>query len=257
MNIRNLPKYDILKRNLYENCCVRNTQGVVIFYCSLKRANWYLKKNLAIILNKDPLDIQLNFETKGQGNLGDDFYLQHRKNICTVCGTDKELTRHHIIPICYRRHMQAEVKDHSFHDILLLCYTCHNTYERYADSFKLELSKEYDAPLNGIYDNREFNNLMSVRADANCLIKYWDVVPDNRKNILIDRIKKVLNTDEIDLQTLSQINIEKFKVKTHGNIVVERLTNIQNFLQRWRKHFIESMNPKFLPEFWSITRENR
>lgn len=251
------PRYDILKRNLYENCCVRNMQGVIIFYCSLKRANWYLKRNLAAKLNNDPLDIQLNFETKGQGHLGDDFYLQHRKNICTVCGIGKDLTRHHIIPICYRRHMNPEVKDHSFHDILLLCYICHDTYERYADSFKLELSKEYNAPLNGIYDNKKFNSLMSVRADANSLIKHWDFIPNDRKNILINRMKKTLNTDKIDLQSLSEINVEAFEVKTHGKIVVGRLTNLQIFLQRWRRHFLESMSPKFLPEFWSITRENR
>jgi hypothetical protein len=42
-----------------------------------------------------------------------------------------------------------------------------------------------------------------------------------------------------------------------GKVVVDNLKtkqDIQDFIVFWRKHFIDTMNPKFMIDFWDINR---
>src|SRR5271166_1799420 len=100
-----------LKRPLYDNCCVYSIDGALLFKSNKKRALWYVERNLATVLKEDPFEIKLNFITKGLGHKDDPFYLQSRDNICIVCGSEAELTRHHIVPFCFRRFFPLEKKD--------------------------------------------------------------------------------------------------------------------------------------------------
>lgn len=241
----------ILKRNLYENCRVRNLEGQIIFYCSSKRANWYLKRNLANVITEDPLEIQLNFVANGLGNVGDKFYLQHRKNLCVVCGTEEMLTRHHVIPYCFRKFLPDKVKNHSYHDILLLCVLCHEQYEHHANELKLKLAEEYDAPVNGLWSDKETHNKHKARGYAYALLKHADKIPHERKAAMLEHIKSVSGTDDLEkvATTYPEIN-----VKVQGQIIVERLTSLDAFMRRWRQHFIDTMNPAHLPEHWDVSR---
>jgi hypothetical protein len=53
---------------------------------------------------------------------------------------------------------------------------------------------------------------------------------------------------------------EAFKVKKsleydHGYQIVKQLDThekIEDFVRMWRKHFVETMNPPYMPEGWSI-----
>jgi hypothetical protein len=249
----------ILKRDPYENCVVKSQHGDVMFYCSRKRANWYLKRKLAEILKEDPLEIRLTFETKGLGNADDPFYLQKRINQCVVCGSvESGLTRHHVIPYCFRRYFPPEIKDHSYHDILPLCTTHHDAYEQRANELKVQLEAEYDAPIHGLwlFDKSYYNDLSRCVAHARTLLKHGDKIPLDKQAKMIARIKEVLKQDEIDLNVVATIDY-KVDVEPQGKLIVERLTNVEEFIHRWRAHFIESMQPKFMPKHWSIVRNRR
>lgn len=244
----------ILKRNLYENCKVRNLEGEVIFFCSTKRAQWYLKRNLATIINKEPLEVQLTFETNGPGNLGDKFYLQSRKNLCVVCGSEDMLTRHHVVPYGFRKFLPDSVKNHSYHDVLLLCVPCHEKYEQHADDLKKQLGREYGAPVDGEWDKELHEGKRKARAAARTLLKFADRIPAERRDRLVECIRIAVGTD--DLQQVASMQFEA-DVKVLGEIVVSKLTDINNFLYRWRAHFVETMSPKYMPEHWSVEREKR
>ncbi len=248
----------VLKKNLYQNCHARDRDGDIIFYCSSKRAYWYINRNLAVILNEDPLEIQLTFETKGKGNFGDNFYLQARKNICTCCGTTEVLTRHHIVPICFRRHLPNGLKDNSYHDILLLCLPCHEAYESHALTLKRELAEEYDAPVDGVWIGKELHTgKVKAKHIAKTIIKYADSIPAERKEYLITKIKEYLSVDIVSLEEVADMNIESPVIKTQDEIIISKITDIDSFIRRWRQHFVDVMSPKFLPSFWSITRNKR
>jgi len=250
----------ILKRNLYENCKVKNLAGDVIFFCSTKRAKWYLNSLLATVITESPLEIQLNFETKGDGNVGDKFYLQHRKNLCVVCGAVEELTRHHVIPYAFRKFLPGNIKNHSYHDILLLCVTCHESYEQHAYDLKIKLGEEYDAPVDGVITHGDNNKEAHIdrhkaRGYARTLLKYADKIPAERRDILIAHIKKTMGA-EADLKFVAEMPLE-MDVKVQGEIIVSKLVNIDEFLHRWRQHFIDTMKPRYMPEYWSVSRGGR
>ena len=58
-------KREALHSNAYDNCKVYHPNGKLMFYCSLKRLNWYLKNDLAEKL--DDTSIKLTFTPKGEG----------------------------------------------------------------------------------------------------------------------------------------------------------------------------------------------
>jgi hypothetical protein len=52
------------------------------------------------------------------------------------------------------------------------------------------------------------------------------------------------------------MNLElKIINKTHGELVVSRIDNIDDFMTSWRKHFIENNDSKYLPLDWSVENE--
>lgn len=51
----------------------------------------------------DPLTVKLNFEPGGRPESEDDYYLQHKENICVVCGSEEMLIKKQVVPKEYRR----------------------------------------------------------------------------------------------------------------------------------------------------------
>ena len=40
----------------------------------------------------------------------------------------------------------------------------------------------------------------------------------------------------------------------YGKAILEFYKDLDDFASIWRKHFIETMDPKFMPEHWDINR---
>jgi len=55
----------------------------------------------------------------------DAFYQADRNNSCVRCGTAKDFSRFHIVPSLYRTHFPESLKSHRSHDVVLLCFACH------------------------------------------------------------------------------------------------------------------------------------
>lgn len=248
---------EILKRSLYENCCVRDKNGDIIFYSSIKRARWYLKRNLATILNEDPLEIKLTFETNGKGNFGDEFYLQQRKNVCVVCGQNESgINRHHIVPSSFRRHLPNYIKDHSYHDVVPLCPTCHEQYEKHSNELRLKLEAEYSAPVSGAYDKDLYIDFEHGQAYARTLLgKHRNKIPPERAQELLAFIKELFGTT--NLIHVASVEFDRPRTEPQGKIVVDKLTDVQAFISRWRQHFLDTMKPTHMPLFWRVDRIER
>lgn len=244
------------KRIIYGNCKVLSPNDILMFRCDIKKANWYLDRNLAKIIEDNPLTIKLNFEPRGLGNHNKEFGLGKMYNKCVSCGTSEYLTRHHVVPYCYRKFFPLDMKEHKFHDILTLCVDCHGDYERKADELKIELSIKYDSPINGdIINNKE---LVKYSKISSTLLKS-DIsnIPKQRINEM-----KYLIRDKFGYKRLSKNRLTKLSKikstlikKTHGNIVVEKLEDINSFIEMWRKHFIDNVDCNYLPENWRINND--
>ena len=74
------------KNNLYGNIKVFNKNDILIFKANTKKINWYLKKNLIDIIEKDLDDniisVKLNFNNRSNNSYRDEYFLSDKKNIC-------------------------------------------------------------------------------------------------------------------------------------------------------------------------------
>ena len=175
------------------------------------------------------------------------------KNHCVVCNTENYLTRHHVIPTCYRKWFPLKLKSHNFHDVLLMCVDCHDTYERKADELKQQLSIDYYAPITGEYEyNSELIKLAKI--SATLLNKDLSKIPKERVVMMKKTLREYFNYKHLTKSRLERISTMRSKKinKSHGQIVVENLENIQQFIEMWRLHFIENTKAKYLPENWNV-----
>ena len=135
--------------------------GELLSNCDMKKAMWYIERELADKICDQPFTIKLKFEPNGrsvekklQTIYDDQFYVVDRQNICVVCGKDKDYSRFHVVPTLYRTHFPDELKSHRAHDIVLLCFTCHDKASRKQDVLKTDLEIKYKAPLNEFNPNK-------------------------------------------------------------------------------------------------------
>jgi hypothetical protein len=228
-----------------------------MFRCATARSDWYLKRNLAKVL--DDGTVQLLFEPKGKGHHNDAFYLEEKETICVVCGSADRLTKHHCVPYCYRRWFPPEVKTRDHHDIVLLCDECHRRYERIALVLKKDLATKYNDPLGS--ETPPDQQLMRMKGYASALKRNLNgevSIPESRIMELSRIIAEFIGHDPspADLDTIIDTDTMQDR-KPHGATVVSHAENLQEFIEMWRRHFITTMQPQHLSAHWQIEKRAR
>lgn len=243
----------IRTKEIYGNWKILAPDGELLFLTLKKRVDWYLKRNLAKVIDDET--IQLTFEPKKRSSKDDKYNLSLKENKCVVCGSEdiELLTRHHIVPYEYRKYFPEEIKSRSSHDVVPICREHHNQYELIADELKKDILL--------MYDITNDDKITQCRDKA---LKCAKLMLNN-KNIPINRLEQI-RADFIlysGIQDLSEKNIIDFcennrKTKNISHIVVEKLlekNELEQFVKMWRKHFIDTMRPGFMPQHWSIERK--
>lgn len=247
---------NVLKKEPYGNIKVLSKDGTLMFLCDKKKADWYLSRNLADWTEENV--IQLNFEAAGLGNAHklSSYHLEHKENRCVVCGGDEELTRHHVVPYCYRRWFPDRLKTKDCHDVLPMCVKCHNKYEASAICIKNRLGEQYNCPTCvPITDKVKYTTQMS-RA-AHTLLLYNDRIPPDRQEFIKKRIEERLGhyPTENDLKELAAIDLGELSgrgLNSHGRKLVAQLENLEDFILMWRQHFLDEMQPQYLSNAWNV-----
>lgn len=237
-------------RKIYGNWRVMSPDGILMFRCDEKKAMWYVNRDLGEITQE--LEVKLKFKPNGLGNHQKNYGLNEMSNICVVCGTDEFLTRHHVVPYCYRKYFPLEIKSHNFHDVLSLCVDCHEDYEVKAREYKNELAISYNAPLNGdIFIDKD---IIRAKRLASSLVNFKQYMPKDRITEIKNEIKRILGLKKLHKNRVNKLLQEGVRNsnRTHGEIVVSKLENIDEFMFTWRKHFIDNNECKYLPKNWSV-----
>lgn len=264
-----------------ENWKVFHPNGKHMFTCGEKKAEWYLNRELAKKIGHKK--IQFTFEPKGDGFESDEkFGLAGRIVQCVVTGKKTELQRHHIVPYCYRSQFSEEYKSKNHHDVVLVSYKIHEQYEMYASQFKNQLAREYDVPTLKEC-NLEYTRFLTNYANGRIkLLSRFHSIFRAKGNLpqekLIDILRDISMFTHIRLSKLLKFNyIQLFKLYTylrdkhekefnyikesnkkrfdHGMLLVSKLDTeekLEEFIKRWRRHFIETMNPPYMPTGWSV-----
>ena len=256
--------YETVKTPIYGNWMVKHPSGHLMFYGDEKKANWYLNRNLAVLIGENT--IQLTFIPKGNGSAMDLYGSSPKENICVVCGDTNELTRHHIVPYCYRKYFPEEYKSNNFHDVVPVCGLHHKEYEVKASELKRIIGNQYGMVT--ILHEKMSSDLIEKRHIGGyllCLIEKRAILPKERLKEMEDRVLNYFKLEKLpnDLNELyKKIEVPKTTYKNKREtskfkLIVAKIESIQEFVEQWRKHFIECMNPKHLPNGWDIKRDAR
>lgn len=249
-------------RKIYDSCAIYAPDGELLCLVKEKKARWYLDRGLGEEVDSPySLAVRLTFEPAGKGHAGDTFYLQARPNHCAGCGSDQQLTLHHVVPINYRRHFPPEIKGHSSHDLVPLCVACHQAYEAEAMRLKQRLAVEYCAPLEGVGYSSDPRKAR-VKKAASALLRHSQGqanIPDGRRAELRALVADLFPGLENDPRVwTAAAGLDTHQVdedaQRHGQLVVSQLTDLQAFIERWRRHFVETLCPAHMPEHWRVDR---
>ncbi|XP_064920469.1 exonuclease 3'-5' domain-containing protein 2 isoform X3 [Columba livia] len=205
--------YSARKSPLYDNCFLHAPDGQPLCTCDRKKAQWYVDKGIGELISTDPFVVKLRFEPSGRPESQVDYYLTVKENLCVVCGKRESYIRKNIVPHEYRRHFPIQMKDHNSHDVLLLCTSCHAISNYYDNHLKQQLAEEFGAPIGS----------------------------EEGVRLLEDPLRRICNESYMP----------------HGLKVVQcfakgGLRSLMQLERRWRQHFLDSMQPKHLPEQWSV-----
>jgi len=258
----------IRKSPLYHNCMLQAPDGQVLCTCDTKKADWYVSKGIGYIVSQDPYTVRLRFEPSGrpEGRAGE-YYLSVKPNICVVCGKDESFLRKNVVPHEYRRYFPAVMKDHQSHDVLLMCVRCHQRSNMYDADLRKRLSEECNAPIGTETDVklRENVELKRVRSAGRALQanRARQCIPQNRLQELEEALLEHYQVEELTDEIVDRAAKASFLIE-NGDYVPHSRAVVQHFLERggllqlevtWRKHFLQTMKPAFLPDLWSVDHQ--
>lgn len=242
------------KTDHFSNYKMLSPDGELMCYCNEKKKDWYLNHENGLAKQIDEFTFQLTFHPHGMGHRYSPlsyFYLKKRDNRCVCCGTMEKLSSHHTVPLCYRRHFPSYLKENASHDIVLLCINCHETYELYANKLKRELISKYIK--NGHKTPDKYIKMAKCKKIARALLNFRENIPSNREYELLlelETITKKMITED-DLVKFAETKIPEYQ-KYLSKIVVKNTEDLLEFEVMWRKHFLETMSPKYLDENWRV-----
>ena len=257
--------YSTRKTPLYCNSQILAPDGEPLCVCDPTKAYWYVRKGLGDLLSEVPLVVKLRFEPAGRPiKEGKDglFYLQDRANICVVCGVSESYIRKNIVPKDYRKHFPSMLKSHQSHDVVLLCVDCHQQSNIKDNELRCKLAEEFDAPIGQDSDIKaSFDiDLKAIKSAGGALLRNSKQLPEKRKIELEDKLKQYYKTDTLTEEHIVEaadldITILNLDYAPHGYKVYQAYKKIGliHLERRWRQWFLDTMNPGFMPENWSLS----
>lgn len=215
-------------------------------------------------MKSNPLVVRLSFEPAGRPRAeckDESFYVQERHNVCVVCGQEHSYIKKNVVPQEYRKCLPTILKDRQSHDIVLLCIQCHRISNVFDVALKETLAKECNTPLSqeGGQKTKENSLRRKVKNAAGALLRSRATIPEARITELEDVIKAYYTADVITQDLLEEacsLDIREGvdNYPKHGQLVCEAYMKkgLVKLQQRWRQHFLDAMQPKYLPQHWSV-----
>ena len=116
-------------------------------------------------------------------------------------------------------------------------------------------------------------SIAKAKSAAKALLRAGDAIPSDAKRKLLDTVHAYLQSDDVtqaELETLTRVDHRKLNDQylPQGKVVVDAVTGVglaaggpcsaeaedrlDMFVRQWRQHFLEKLQPRFLPEGWSV-----
>jgi hypothetical protein len=270
-----------MKKVMYDNILMKDPDDMTLCTVSLKKATWYVKRNLAVWKDDKRKCIQLAFHPKQQKDAKSQQQQKYnqtpKENRCVVCGASKDYMRHYVVPYCYRSLFPAAFKTHLPHDVVLVCCRCHVRAERASHARKMQMEDALRSDPATAAAQTVDGRLQRIRSAATALLKWKEQLPPARIHeyqVLLQEYyygmegsaeQQLLLLTVEQLQAASEIEsrLPNPKYVSGADLVVIELLQsnnddndndqaIRDFVMEWRQHFVDTLQPQFLPAGWSV-----
>ena len=232
----------------YSNALVLSQEDKPLCTLNGKRVDWYLKRNLAVEVTPPegyPRCIKLTFKAKVERD-PQSYEIAIIKNQCVICGTETNLTLHHVIPHVIRKLFPISEKGRSRQWCVLLCIDCHEKVETITQAV---YKKDYP---NGVridhekssYILRHLKNInMLHRLDAE---KYNRLMADAGYNTESDIPPPPTKEERTSLHSL-QSKVHQQAITKWGHKFIGDHGGIEGTKAYFRELFL-ACKPTYIPE---------
>jgi hypothetical protein len=235
----------------YDNIAVLSDKDESLGFINTKRAEKFLSWGIMVWVEENRV-LKMTREPTG-GIVRHKTLITPRKNVCVVCGTNDDCSFHHIVPRCYKKYFPNSLKSHNNYDVMLMCIPCHRKYERVAYEFKKQLAEKYGTESVSDMSSEARTKSYAVES-ASTLLKHGTKMPSYRIAQLQQNIKKFIKKELLTERDITEIALLRPEKKTASSyLVAQKLKTeeeIKKFIITWREHFLNTMKPKFMPDFW-------
>lgn len=259
-----------MKKPMYDNIRMLDPQGTLLCTISKKKAKWYVNKKLASWKDDQETTMQLLFEPSHRSNQSnetdsDNFFNKSiKENICVVCGDDKYHMRHYIVPYSCRSLFPNKYKMHMAHDVVILCPDCHLECKKLATNRVKFLEKQSRRDLKTAIPHFTNRVLYKVKSCSLALLKWRNKLPPatiDEYEALVRSHFELTPEDDLSTSILQQASELETEIPNPdyvpaAEVIVDAFCrsddDIESFVKGWRNHFVETMQPGFLPKGWSV-----
>lgn len=238
----------------YGNILVVCPKGTQLCTVDTKRVKWYLSRKLAKIVETiSPYQqtVQLMFEPKGRPKTN--YGLSIKATQCVVCGEKEELSLHHVVPHCIRRHFPTKHKTKQHLWCQLLCEKHHLEIERVnSEIIRLDGSQIRE-------QKAKCTSIKSPQSRAR-LALYHIIKNDQLKKIPQIKLQEILKKAKLkevpdspilktylEKQVLSTLDKKSRTKSTFGKKFIKNSGGIHATKKLFKERFIAALSPKFLP----------
>ena len=281
-----------MNKPMYDNIMMQDPQGKALSTISMKKAKWYINKELAdwvvkeeeheqsensqnnkqeqqqsiIRLRFQPNNNRQNAENNPQQTLL--YNTAIKANRCVVCGATANYMRHYVVPAAYRTLFPDDYKTHLSHDVVLTCAPCHVSAEQdvHHRRQRLEAAVRTD-PVTAkpmILDRHK----QRIAKEAAALLQQRHHMPAARIAACTAHVRQFWQLDDEEpLGTDLLVQTSEMSYTTPNPLyipgpvlVVQPLLDaaddddraLANFVRDWRTFFLETCQPQYLPVGWSV-----
>jgi len=242
----------------YDNCKIYSPNDKFLGFCDKKKYEWYIKKDLVDVI--DEKTIKLRFEPKVNGHNGkfEEFCKLEITTQCVVCGSKEDLNKFHVVPLEFRKFFPINMKSHASHDIVLVCNDCQGDLNYVYHQYRTHLFEKFN-----ITQNQQLNK---IKTYANQMLKKMNQEPKPEEqpnphqhhykqpsiNLLVtEYLGHEPSIDELEQLRNMCTHDNLGEAKSVGEFIVNKYKDdLLKFEEKWRKLFVESMDPEFLPSGW-------
>lgn len=213
--------------------------GQLLGRCFKQKAKWLIRRGLGQLVND-----QIHLLYDSDRTPGDDYRLVTRHYLCVCCGQTENLNRFRVVPSEFRNYLPTAYKANRHQDSYLLCDQCINDANMCSQILKKTLMTEFEITEADFHDQQKAE---IAKLAGKLLAGFFPHATEKLRDLIGKEATKQELEDyaRMDSQIIidGSHNLSEYIVNT-----VIKTGQIEDFIDRWRNHFLQTMEPEFLED---------